>query len=149
MSLFAILLITPSCSTIFNGSHQDINVMASPSDASISVDGFVGSGHMIVPVKRGSKHLIEVKKDGYQTVDITTGSGTAGWYFGNLIFGGIIGEVIDIATGSAYSVNPDPIMVSLQKGDGAAEQQITSDTSTAGIVIGIVLSLALYAVLFL
>jgi hypothetical protein len=142
--LFTALLTLASCSSIINGSKQDVSVISEPADATVTIDGHSGTGHLMLPLTRGKPHLIEVKKDGYQTVRITTGSGVAGWYYGNILLFdiGIPGEIIDLATGSAYSVNPDKTTVVLEKGIGVIEQT-TGNTATFGIIGEIVLDLVI------
>src|ERR1017187_9670261 len=138
--------IVASCSTSVNGSKQYVTVISEPADATVKIDGDSGIGHLILPITRGKPHLIEVKKDGYQTVRITTGSGTAGAFYGNIIlpfYVSLIGEIIDISNGSAYSVNPDRTTVVLEKGSGVIEET-TGNTATFGIVGGFVLTLAIW-----
>ena len=38
-----------------------------------------------------------------------------GWFLGNLIFGGIIGIIIDASNGAMYKLNPDQIIAQLGK----------------------------------
>ncbi len=149
--LFALLALPcaahlESCSSIINGSKQDVTVMSEPADATLKIDGDSGIGHLTLPITRGKPHLIEVKKDGYQTVRITTGSGTAGAFYGNIplpLEVSIIGELIDLTNGTAYSVDPDRTTVILEKGSGVIDQ--TTDNSAAfGIIAGIVLTLAIW-----
>jgi hypothetical protein len=38
------------------------------------------------------------------------------WYLGNIIFGGLIGIVIDPITGAIYELSPDQVNAQLQQG---------------------------------
>src|SRR5579862_9536338 len=52
-----------SCSTIVNGSRQEISIMASPADARIVVDStFLGAGLLHIELSRASSHLVEISK---------------------------------------------------------------------------------------
>jgi hypothetical protein len=147
LSLIVVCVI--SCSTIMNGTTQNITVLATPSDASISVDGArLGSGTLTYSVSRRNRHLIEVAKDGYRTVKIKTGNSTEGWFWGNIISWGVAGMVVDMLTGSAYKTEPENIVVKLTEGSGAPIVQ--SHDTDGFIIVGIVTLVltALYVSLF-
>ena len=111
-----------SCSTIINGSKQDVYVKATPMDAKIYIDGELsGTGATTVKLKRGKEHVVEVKLEGYRTAKVTTDKSITGWFWGNLICGGVLGGVIDLVTGSAYDVDPDHIAVTLESGTGSID----------------------------
>ncbi len=146
---FSLLVLIASCATIVNGQHdsvgrQNVTVISSPSDAAISIDGITGVGRVQLSVARGEEHLIEVKKDGYKAVHISTASGTVGSYFGNiaLLPFGIIGELVDLATGAVYSVKPGEVIVALEKGDGI-DERVIPDTAAPGILLGMLASVAI------
>ena len=118
--LFAVLL--SSCSSIFNGSLQDVQVNSSPSAAKVYLNGnYLTNTPGTIKLKRGETHLIEVRMDGYQTYKITTSKSLTGWFWGNLICGGVLGFIIDLATGNAYDVEPAIINAMLDKGMGMNE----------------------------
>ena len=111
-----ILFSLTSCSAIMNGSTQDVRIKASESKATIYVDGMKrGITPKVVRLQRGTPHLIEIKKDGFDTYQITTHNSIAGAFWGNLLCGGVIGIVIDLATGSAYDIEPNFISADLFK----------------------------------
>jgi hypothetical protein len=124
-------LFISSCSTVFNGSRQDVSITSTPSDADIYVDGEkVGAGHVELRLKRGKDHVVEVKKAGYNTAKISTDKTLTGWFWGNLLCGGVVGFAVDLITGSAFDVDPDKIVVSLDKGTGAIEKKLDSEFGT-------------------
>jgi hypothetical protein len=71
-----------------------------------------------------AKYTIEASKSGYETSRSPIAAGINGWYFGNLLFGGVIGMlIVDPATGAmwkledTYSVNlPQVKKVTLKGG---------------------------------
>lgn len=50
-----------------------------------------------------------------RTVAVTRA--TNGWIWGNLVFGWIVGFIVDFATGSAYKLEPAVVNVTLERGD--------------------------------
>ena len=65
--------------------------------------------------RRQGVYQITIEKKGYEPVTVTLKKGINGWVFGNLLIGGIVGIVIDIASGSASSFKPTEIEVNLIK----------------------------------
>lgn len=119
----AILLISmTNCSSIMNGSKQEVSFNSEPNGAKIFINGVsMGTTPTKLMLKRGETHIIEIRLDGYKTYRITTSKGITGWFWGNLICGGIIGFVIDLATGNAFDIDPDTVFANLEKGDGAMD----------------------------
>ena len=73
-----------------------------------------------------------VSKDGYvsQEVQVTSGisgNGAAGMA-GNVIFGGVIGAVVDGNSGAMNDLTPNPLVVTLRT---AAEEQARQDAAAA------------------
>ncbi|MDP4199542.1 MAG: PEGA domain-containing protein [Bacteroidota bacterium] len=117
-----------SCSTIVNGSKQEVNVRATPEQAKIYIDGeLAGTGSATTKLTRGKEHVIEVKLDNYRTAKVTTDKSITGWFWGNLICGGIPGGAVDLITGSAYDVDPDHINVTLERGTGMLEVPVNEN----------------------
>jgi hypothetical protein len=103
-----------SCATIISGRNQDLPVVSNPSGAIVTI----GSTKQMSPAtftldRRQSVYVVRVEKEGYEAVEITLKKGVNGWVFGNIVFGGIIGLVIDIANGSASKFTPDEVEVNL------------------------------------
>ena len=54
------------------------------------------------------------EKAGYKTSEVRIHSTINGWYFGNLLLGGVIGMVVvDPLTGAMYTLSPDHIQETL------------------------------------
>lgn len=94
-----------------------ISFSSEPDGAKIHVDNYpVAETPASVPLER-TKHSINFKKEGYQT-------GTAiidrrldwGWYiFGNIVFGGIVGWIVDALTNEMWNLEPKRVHVVLEK----------------------------------
>jgi hypothetical protein len=95
------------CSSIVEGSKQEIAVTTTPPGASCSLNR---EGEKIAAIDKtpGSVTIEKTKNDitviceldGYQKTDTVNESGTAAATFGNILLGGAVGWVIDSATGS-------------------------------------------------
>ncbi len=126
--LIIAVLVLSSCSAIFNGSKDMVSINSDPGGAKVIIDGAnQGVTPMSVSLKRGKNHVIEIKMEGYDYYKLTTDNTITGWFWGNLICGGILGLVIDLATGSAYDVDPDIISVTLSKKSAMIEQYRMED----------------------
>ena len=60
---------------------------------------------------RSSDYQVEVRKDGHEQRAALIPARTDGWYFANIIFGGLLGMlIVDPATGAMWHLgNPDTI----------------------------------------
>ncbi len=112
----SLILSTYSCSSIFNGSTQKVTIRSNEDGADIFVNGDnKGKTPAVIKLKRGKEHIIEIKKAGYDAYRVTTDKSLAGMFWGNLLCGGLVGMVIDLATGNAYNVEPTLINAQLTK----------------------------------
>ena len=113
-SLLALVLVTSGCSTITGGgTSQPLSVQTYAADGS-DVDGAKcemindeGTWFVTTPgsttVRRSNKDLqVVCKKPGTDAGSANVVSRTKGNMFGNILFGGGIGAIIDHNNGSAY-----------------------------------------------
>lgn len=108
-----------SCATIVSGSSQRVAVDTSPEGADCRVSqGGVPVGEVqrtpgAVLVQRGAGMVqVSCAKPGYQAAQQADTSNINAWVFGNLVIGGLVGVVVDLATGSAYHYGPN-VMVAM------------------------------------
>lgn len=105
------------CASIVSDSTYPVSVQSSPAGASYEVTNeagmLVSSGVTPgqVTLKAGAGffdgelYRISYKKDGYQDQVTMVDTEVDGWYWGNIIFGGLIGMlIVDPATGSMYKL---------------------------------------------
>lgn len=116
------------CASIIDGGPKTVSVKSDPSDAHVRVFDKKGvevttqQTPAILSLKRGgaystAKYRVVIEKEGYQPAEVTVKSTINGWYFGNLIFGGLIGMlIVDPATGAMWTLTPKDVSVVLQKG---------------------------------
>ncbi len=113
----AITLLMSSCATIVSGSKQNVKFDSNPGAARIFIDEIeVGKTPFEIKLARKSEHSVMIKLEGYQTYQTTLTKKFNGWYVGNILFGGLIGVIIDPITGAMYNLSPSEINAQLNKG---------------------------------
>lgn len=115
-STLAIALLTSSCATIVSGSKQKIRFDSNPATATIFIDEVeVGKTPFEIKLKRNSDHSVMIKLEGYQTYETKLTRKFNAWYIGNILFGGLIGVIIDPITGAIYNLTPEQINAQMNK----------------------------------
>lgn len=122
VSTIALVLVT-GCASIVSGTKQKIKIASTPTDSNISITQFdtnlespfwSGKTPATVKVNRKKSYLVKITREGYQPAEISIQyKSMNGWVWGNIVFGGIIGAVIDTVDGAAYKLGPDDINVQL------------------------------------
>lgn len=116
---FAIAL-TTGCATIIHGTTQTVDFRSDPSGANITIDGKeFGQTPKSIPLYRKGRlkgessmktsYAVQISMEGYEPYEVEVKRTLDGWLFGNIIFGGIIGIIIDSSNGSMYRLKPDEI----------------------------------------
>ncbi len=108
-----------SCASIFNHSKNTV-ITTNPSGANITITDknqsvvFKGVSPATVELKasdgffKSASYNISVAKKGFPTRNMELRSELSGWYFGNILLGGLIGMVIvDPATGKMWKMPED------------------------------------------
>lgn len=138
-----------ACSSIVEGTTQNVTVMSDPSGAKCTLnrpEGMVGVVHPTpgsVVVSK-SKHNVSVmcEKEGYQSGAGVLSSSFQAMTIGNLLFGGIVGVAIDASSG-AMNKYPDSVTVllvpesfpSAQARDAYFDREFTERTAQAETAI--------------
>lgn len=130
-ALGALAFATGACSTIIEGTSQNISVSTQPPEASCElvrdgvVIGLISSTPGSVKVEKNKQNIIiTCKKDGYRDGVYRNESDFAGATAGNILLGGIIGVGIDAATGAANKYDGDVAIV-LESLPAAAPAPVT------------------------
>jgi len=98
--------------TVFNRDGQQVFAGTSPTSALLHV----GHGYF-----SGETFTIKAAKDGYQSTATTLDTSLCNWYWGNLIFGGLIGLfAVDPATGAMWDLPEATPVISLLPAPSAA-----------------------------
>lgn len=122
-----LIAISTSCASIVSKTKYPVSIDSTPRDASVTIKNrrgeevFTGKTPALVKLKSGAgffsnaKYSVTISKPGFadKTVELT--ATINGWYFGNLVFGGLLGLlIIDPATGAMYKLKQTDINETLQ-----------------------------------
>ena len=122
-SAAACSILFSSCASIVSRPSRDVSVQSNPSGLSFAVlnsDGETvhsGTTPQVVNLSarggyfKAAKYTVQVKRTGKVIGSHQVTAGLNGWYFGNIVFGGLIGMlIVDPLTGSMYRM-PESITV--------------------------------------
>ena len=118
--LSGIMLFASSCASIVSKSNYPITISSAPSEAKIvikdkkDVEIYSGQTPASLKLKAGSgffgkaHYQVTFTKDGYQSKTVPIVFKLDGWYFGNILIGGLIGMlIVDPATGAMYKLDTE------------------------------------------
>ncbi|HWV57515.1 MAG TPA: PEGA domain-containing protein [Longimicrobiales bacterium] len=129
----AALITIGGCATIMQGTTQAVGVSSQPAGARIRVNGTeFGVTPAVLQLKRKDNHVVVIELDGYQPYTATFTRSLSGWVLGNLVFGGLIGLVVDAASGALYKLSPEQVAATL---DRNVVMEQTEDMVYIGVVL--------------
>jgi hypothetical protein len=109
-----------SCASILSKSSYPISINSAPSEAKIvikdkkGIEIFSGQTPATLKLKSGSgffgkaRYQVTFTKNGYDSKTVPVEFKLDGWYFGNLLLGGVIGMlIVDPATGAMYKLETE------------------------------------------
>jgi hypothetical protein len=112
---FVTMVSLTSCATIVSGSHQAIGIASNPGDACVWVDRVIaGKTPLIVEMSRKNNHIVRIELEGYEPYEVVMTRKLNGWVFGNLVFGGVVGIALDVASGAIYKLTPDQLYAEIR-----------------------------------
>jgi hypothetical protein len=110
------------CATIVHSGPRPISVASAPAGAKVSI--YDRSNALVMtnttpfvarlPTKygyfQGQNYRLVFEMPAHATAEVELKSSLSGWYFGNVIFGGVIGMlIVDPLTGAMFNLSPDKI----------------------------------------
>lgn len=111
----AAALVLAGCASIVSGSKQSIAFSSAPPGAAVTVDAAkIGVTPVTVPLARKLEHDVTIELQGYKPYTVKLQKNLNGWFIGNVIFGGLIGIVVDASTGAMYKLTPGVVSAQLQ-----------------------------------
>lgn len=132
VSLCAAYLMS-SCVAIVSGSKQVVKFDSTPSAATVIIDGVErGKTSFETKLKRAEEHTVVIKLEGFKTYDTKLTIKFNAWYLGNIVFGGLIGVIVDPLTGAIYTLSPNKV-------HGDLGNKVTTMTKSNDIFIGVAL----------
>lgn len=119
----ATLALLTGCASIVNGGPGTVFIATEPAGATFTISragstitAMTGTtpSEATLAKKRGyfsgQEYILVVEKPGYQREEMRIKPTTSGWYYGNILFGGLIGLLaVDPATGAMWNLSPDNI----------------------------------------
>src|SRR5881394_964984 len=124
-ALVACMLLSGCASIVSGGGRQRISVKSDPGQAQITVTDDRGVLVLTtncpcrITLSRGDvyrrvTYKVRFEKQGFEPQELLLRGGVNGWYFGNILFGGVIGfAVVDPITGAMWTLHPKKIDVKL------------------------------------
>lgn len=123
LTLCLMVALTSGCSSIVTGAKKKVQISSNPSGASFMVVDEKGKTvaegitPQIVKLKTGKAYFrkkaynVKLNLNGHEAADVDFKGAVSGWYFGNLLFGGLIGLfVVDPLTGAVYTLQEEVIV---------------------------------------
>lgn len=129
VSVITGVLLSTSCASIISKSDYPVNIDSNPSGMNVQV---LKDGHIIHQAKTPTQislpsgdgffqrahYKVKLSGAGVQKQEFLIKSSLDGWYFGNLLFGGLIGMlIVDPATGAMYKLKDSYMFELKQKGN--------------------------------
>lgn len=129
LALAAAALTLPACATITRGSSQEFTVESTPPGARVSTsNGFqCDATPCTFRMPRKDAFRASISMPGYVTQEVQIKSGISGegaaGLAGNVIFGGVVGAVVDGTSGAMNDLTPNPLIVTLRTPEEEAAWQ--------------------------
>jgi hypothetical protein len=115
-----LLLITPmlilGCATIVVGDKQSLTFDSEPAGAQIIINGKPeGVTPATITIKKSDYQNATVvfKKEGYTDQQATLHTKMTGWFWGNILIGGLFGSTTDSSTGAMLEYEPAKFFVTM------------------------------------
>lgn len=120
--LFGVCAALSGCATIVHSGPRPISVSSTPPGAKVTIydrnDALVQTNNTPfvaqLPTKysyfQGQKYRLVFELPGHAPAEVRLEPSLSGWYFGNIVFGGLIGMlIVDPLTGAMYNLTPEKI----------------------------------------
>jgi len=126
-----LLALSAGCATIITGSgpSQTVRIASEPRGASVYADGnMIGKTPVVAVLTRKDDHAIKLVMTGYPDHTVQISNTYNGWFWGNILFGGLDGMVIDLLDGSCTGcLSPNDLDMDLsQKASDEPVARVTS-----------------------
>jgi len=136
MLMVAVFLFS-NCATIVTRDVYPARIVSNPNNAKISVTNkkgneiYSGNTPAVVQLRAGSgffskaEYQVRFSEPGYDERIIPITFSLDGWYFGNILFGGLIGMlIVDPATGAMWRINTTFIHETLNRSAMSFSQEL-------------------------
>ena len=113
-----IIILCSGCATVTKGTTQDYQIETEPSGASVTLStGETCTTPCTIVKKRKAEFNVSIKKESFHPYEMMishriSGTGAVG-FAGNALIGGVIGAGVDVLSGAALELAPNPLKVKL------------------------------------
>lgn len=114
------------CASIVHNGMREVSIASDPPGAKVSIydrsnalvttqtTPFVAQLEPKYGYFKGQTYRLVFEKDGFTSSEARLKSTVSGWYFGNIVFGGLIGMLaVDPATGAMFNIVPKDVQQTL------------------------------------
>jgi len=127
------LACSTGCATIMTGygPSQSVRIASEPRGASVYADGtLIGKTPAVAVLTRKDDHTIKLVMDGYPDHTVEISNTYNGWFWGNILFGGIDGMIIDLLDGACTGcLAPNEVDMDLSQKAAPVDEPPTRVTS--------------------
>ncbi len=136
-AVLAVLFLLSSCASIVSRSNYPLRITSKPSDAKVSITDksgkeiYLGNTPAYLTLKASSgffskaEYQVRLSSPGYEDKLILLTASIDGWYFGNILLGGLIGMlIVDPATGAMWKMDTAYLDETLRSTNASADQGI-------------------------
>ena len=126
--LLGSLLFLTGCCTIVDSASENVVFNSNVDKADIKITNsknqvvYSGQTPMTVPLNKkagyfsGETYHIQSDKKGYISTEYLLDTRLNGWYWGNILFGGLLGMlIIDPATGAMWTFEEKSVFINMEK----------------------------------
>ena len=111
-----LLIAVAGCASIVDGRRESVSFSSDPPGAQIIINGKqMGVTPTSIVLERSDydKANVVFKKEGYQDQQAVIETSLSMWFWGNVLFGGLIGSSTDAATGAMWKFTPNSYYASM------------------------------------
>lgn len=112
----AAALLLSGCATVVHGPRQKVPIVTHPPGAVCSIAGQSLETPTVVTLDRDTNYTVACKKPGYEPTTAFLSGRLSGWVFLDLL---VFPVLIDYETGSAFTLNPETVDLTLAPLGGA------------------------------
>ena len=118
MLMVALLSITlTGCASIINGRSQSVDFESTPSGVDLTVGGLKATTPAKLTLTRKETYIATFARTDFPERTVTLEPRMSWWLLGNLLFGGLVGFVVDAATGSGMTLEPSDVHMDMKTGE--------------------------------
>lgn len=137
------LALLSGCSSIVSDSKYSVAIASNPAEAHFTLKNRKGltihSGRTPTSISlnassgffKGETYTLVLNKEGYEEKTVEINSSVDGWYFGNIIFGGLVGLlIVDPATGAMFKLP--------ERSDTSLDLKVVSENKDDSLTIALI-----------